>query len=79
MPKALPIEILGSVHGVRIEAGCGPGPCIRLLSEDDSFWGDTENHFDALWISDLIRVLERARQIVEEMKEGQEKAVEDHG
>lgn len=61
----LPTEILGECHGVRIFEGCGPGPCITILCEDDGFWRDSDCTFDQLWIQDLVQVLERASNLIE--------------
>ena len=65
MSQILPLEIHGEQHGVRIFEGCGPGPCIELLTEDDGFWHDTGVVFDAVWLTGLIQVLGRARTLLD--------------
>ena len=60
------IDIKGAQYGVTFKEGCGPGPCVQVLSEDDGIWHETDVRFSPAWLDDIIEVLQKAKKLYED-------------
>lgn len=55
------VTIHGELFGARVESrmdeGKKIGKLVTILTEDDTFWHDTDMVFDIHWIHDLTRLI----------------------